>query len=109
MTEIKLEIGNFVMYEDVAVMEKDDSIPKINLSILKITEIHGDHFKTEYYPHEEYKYYRIRKVMSSDKGTIDFPGYDLRRIAEEDAIACKKWTEKIMGDNPQDIDIGSIP
>jgi hypothetical protein len=81
---MKIEIGDFVMYQSKVAQESKKDIPTIALTMVKVTEItgNGKYFKDKY--DKEYENFRVRFIFRKGfKEKIDHDGYDEERCIQE--------------------------
>jgi hypothetical protein len=89
---MKIEVGDYVIYQDKAVQKEKTDIPEITMRIIKVTEVsgnNGEYFKDKY--NDVYDHFRVRYIYEDgQKESKKYDGYDEARCIQEDVERLKK-------------------
>ena len=81
---MKIEAGDYVIYQRM--VQKEEDIPTIELTLIKVIEVIGDngeYFKDK--DNEVYDHFRVKNIFKKDiKGSVEYDGYDGVRCVQED-------------------------
>ena len=89
---MKIEVGDFVLYQTKVVQESKEDIPTITLTMIKVIEVSGDngeYFKDKY--NKVYDHFRVRRIFKPGiKESTEYEGYDEVRCIQEDTERLNK-------------------